>query len=55
MVTSTNHVIAGPGLLCVDPWHFGDFRKGGKAPAAEGLGSGGRASSAQNFCIFFAK
>ena len=28
---------------------------GGKAPAAGGLGSGGGASSAQNFCIFFAK
>ena len=25
---------------------------GGKAPAAGGLGSGGGASSAQNFCIF---
>ena len=26
MVTSTNHVIAGPDLHCARPWHFGDFR-----------------------------
>ena len=26
MVTSTNHVIAGPDLLRARPWHFGDFR-----------------------------
>ena len=26
MVTSTNHVIAGPDLLRAGPRHFGDFR-----------------------------
>ena len=25
MVTPTNHVIAGPDLHRVGPWHFGDF------------------------------
>ena len=26
MVTSTNHVIAGPVFFALGPWHFGDFR-----------------------------
>ena len=27
MVTPTNHVIAGPDLIALGPWHFGDFCK----------------------------
>ena len=36
-------------------WGSGSGGEGAKPPAAGDLGSGGGASSAQNFCIFFAK